>query len=419
MTRASKPFNKPLLDALKPKHVQYEVFDSETPGLSIRVSPGGAKTFSLLYRYRGRRRRYTLGSYPTLTIREARQLARRALADVAYDNDPAAIRAANKSSREMSYGSVLDRFIDEYAVVKKKTWQQTRRTLSNQFRRWHKLDIRQIEKKSVALRLRAIAKARGEQAARKAFAEIRKFFNWCVEQDILDRSPVYALKIPWSARKRRRVLSDVELCSLWVAAVEMDQPFAHVVQLLILTGQRRSEVAKLRWDDLDLTDALWMQLDNKSQRPHEVPLSNKAVAVLQAVPHVSSEYVFPARSGLPLSAFSKSKKTLDDKSQVYDWCLHDLRRTFRSRMASFGYQSEILERILNHTYGSTLENTYNLYSYRSEKRQALEAWAQHIESLVSIHSSTSSTAFAHCATVESTSTANSAGTLPSDVQLTT
>lgn len=163
----------------------------------------------------------------------------------------------------------------------------------------------------------------------------------------------------------------------------------------ILTGQRRGEVAGLRWSELDWANAVWNipPARTKNGRQHALPLSPLAIEVLKSVPNIHYELAFPARGteGATPSGFSKIKRRLDDLSGVSGWTLHDLRRTLATQLAGMGVAPHVVERILNHTSGTLggVAGIYNRFQYLPEMRAALDMWAEHVDKLASMNPETS------------------------------
>jgi integrase len=185
---------------------------------------------------------------------------------------------------------------------------------------------------------------------------------------------------------RDRVLSDDELRLVWKAAEGMGWPFGPMVQLLVLTGQRRSEVAGMEWQEVDLEKATWVIPSHrtKNAEAHLVPLSPPAVAILASLPRVG-DYVFTTTGRTPVSGFSRAKAALDGRAEIAPWRLHDVRRTVASGMARLGVNLPVIEKVLNHTSGSFagIVGVYQRHSFADEKRRALEVWGRFVEELVS------------------------------------
>jgi len=155
---------------------------------------------------------------------------------------------------------------------------------------------------------------------------------------------------------------------------------------LVLTGQRRSEIAGLTWDEIDLDKRL-ISLPRervKNNHAHEIPLSSQAVALIEALPRNSERYVFSLRGGNPIGGFGKLKAQLDKACGVADWVLHDTRRTAVSGMAKLGVNLPTIEKVVNHISGSFagVAGIYQRHDFAGEKRAALEKWADHVLTIV-------------------------------------
>jgi integrase len=227
-------------------------------------------------------------------------------------------------------------------------------------------------------------------SANRTLAAVRKLFNWCVSRDIIAVSPCAGVKPPTPERARDRVLSDDELVRVWRAAEKIGGPFGALVQLLALTGQRRDEVAGMRWDELSPDVHLWTLPRGrvKTDQGHEVPLSAAATAILKSIPRITdSPFVLTTNGTAPSSGYSKGKRKLDAllPSDMPAWRLHDLRRTVASGMARLGINLPVIEKVLNHSSGSFagVVSVYQKHSFADEKRAALDSWSQHIERVVS------------------------------------
>ena len=224
-------------------------------------------------------------------------------------------------------------------------------------------------------------------AANRLLANLRKFFGWCLERGILDASPVAGIKRPSKERSRDRILDHDEIAAIWIACDRLGYPFGPFTKLLLVTAQRRDEVAHMAWADLDRR--LWTlpREITKPDRVHEVPLSDLAIEIISSLPRIGDSWVFPANrvsSTRPISGFSKFKPKFDQLSGVQEWRLHDLRRTAASGMARLGHPPHVVAAVLNHSPGANqgITAVYNRYGYSTEKRAALDAWAREIERVI-------------------------------------
>jgi len=165
----------------------------------------------------------------------------------------------------------------------------------------------------------------------------------------------------------------------------MGGAFGAIIQVLLLTAQRRNEVSEMAWSELDLENNLWEipGARTKNGKPHFVHLSEPAIAVISSVPKIGG-YVFTSNGKTPFSGFSKSKKRLDELSGVTEWRLHDIRRTVVSVMAQLGIAPHVADKILNHQSGtiSGVAAVYQRHEFLEERKTALDAWGNYVQSLL-------------------------------------
>jgi integrase len=214
---------------------------------------------------------------------------------------------------------------------------------------------------------------------------VKSFFNWCVGRAIVERSPCEGIRVPTVERARDRVLTDRELAAIIRVAHQLGGPYGAIVEVLALTGQRRDEVARMSWDEVDLDRRVWKLpgARTKNDKPHIVQLSDPAVVVIGAQPR-SSRFVFSRNGVAPIGDFSSQKRRLDDLCGISQWRLHDLRRTMVSGMASLGVAPHIADKILNHVGGtiSGVAAVYQRHEFLKERRDALERWGAHVVGLL-------------------------------------
>jgi integrase len=363
--------------------------DGSVDGLTLRVSPRGTMTFNLVYWVNRRQRRLTIGRYGNLTLAQARATAIQALADVERGIDPAfEKKRKERAACSNGFASLVAEYIEKYAQKNTKSWKQTEAMLKREFvSAWQDQNVADIKRGHIDLVLDSIVERGAPSTARRAHADLRRFFNWAVTKEYIKQSPCTNLPAPSEHRDRDRVLTDQELKQVWAAAVSSGYQFGYIVQLLVLTGQRREEVSSMRWEDIDFDEKVWSlpKSMNKSARNHDVPLTESALAILRQVPATSSKYVFPAqgKSTRHFSGYSKSKKRLDQLCGVSEWTLHDLRRTAATGMAKNKVPPHVVEKVLNHKDGTFkgVAGIYNRFGYLDEMREALEAWEKHVLSL--------------------------------------
>ena len=374
-----------------------EIWDAKVSGFGVRVSPSGSKSFVLVYRHKGRPRRMTLGKYPLMGLAVARELALTALRDAKAGVDPQTEKVVAKTGTR--FDKTVDLFIATYCASNNRdsTRREKERLLKARFvSQWGARDLREITKADVLAILDAAIADALPSAANHALAEIRHFFNWCLDRGLIETNPCSRIKRPARATTRERVLADDEIAHVWQAAEKVGYPFGSIVRLLLLTGQRRGEVTKMQWADIDIKNRVWVIPGGSTKNgvAHVVPLTPAAVAIIKAVPHIDREFVFPARGseGNTFSGFSKNKRWLDramiaamsigqeEPAELEPWTLHDLRRTASTGMAGLGVAPHVIERLLNHVSGvlGGVAGVYNRFKYAEEVRAALELWTAHV-----------------------------------------
>jgi integrase len=254
--------------------------------------------------------------------------------------------------------------------------------------RWQDRKITEIRRADIIALLDDTVDRGAPIIANRTLAVLRKLFNWTIERDLIEASPCAGVRPPAEEKSRDRVLSDDELRKVWKATEELGSPFGNIIQLLILTGQRRDEVGAMEWSEIDLEKGLWTLPRGrvKNDSGHEVPLSPTAVRIIQELRHVSgSKFVFTTNGKAPVSGYTKAKNAIVEKSGVHEWRIHDLRRTVATGLARLGIALPVIERILNHVSGSFggIVGVYQRHDYAAEKRAALDSWARQLERIVS------------------------------------
>jgi integrase len=390
-----------------------EVADAVAPGLYLVVQPSGAKSWALRYRHHGTPRKLTLGSYPAVDVATSRELAREALKTVALGRDPAGekkeARAAERdgsADRDLVRSRVAD-FIERRVKAKNKprTAEETERLFRlHVLPEWGEHKVQSITRKDVSALLDGVADGGAPVAANRVLAALSTFFNWLVDRGDLDASPCTRMAKPTAETSRERVLTDDELRLAWLAAEVMGYPMGTFVQVVMLTAQRRDEVAKMTRAEINRAGDLWTlpAARSKNKLPHEIPLSTAAQAILASAPRIASKsgFVFTTTGETAISGYANAKERLDremlalarrgaeeqgndpGKVKLAPWRLQqDVRRTASTIMHDrLGVAPHIVEAVLNHVSGhkAGVAGTYNRALYRDEKRAALEAWSRFI-----------------------------------------
>ena len=228
---------------------------------------------------------------------------------------------------------------------------------------------------------------------------------WCERRFYLKSSPCARLQAPGAVTTRERVLTDAELAAVLLQARKTPYPFGAIVELLILTGQRRGEIAALRWEWID-DEAKTITLPSsitKNKQAHTFPYGDLASAVIAAIPRLN-EYVFPAardrlkhKPATIFNGWSKPKVAFDKACPIAAWTLHDLRRTFATNLAALGTPIHVTEKLLNHVSGtvSGVAAIYNRHAYLDEMRAAIDAWEKRLSVILAQHNSDDSNGSPH------------------------
>lgn len=339
-------------------------FDARTPGFGIRI---GKQRKTWLIVKQPNRTKVRLGHYPDLTLADARRKALVALGSPLTPKTAPPFPEALESFLAQDRWKASTKKMLEWSLRRHFTWRKPLDKITHE-------DLAQV--------LDGI-EAPSERA--HAYANVRIFFNWCIPR-YLSASPCVGYEAP-SPQSRARVLTDEELKRVWIAADAIGYPFGTIVKLLILTGQRRGEIAALQWDWISDTQISMPGTITKNGREHTFPLSVSAATILKKMkqaPHTLLLFSAKGQSAKSYSGFSKSKKQLDKLSKVDDWTLHDLRRSFATGLASLGVPIHITERLLNHISGTSggLIGVYQRHEYWDEQVAAMTAWENRVLSIV-------------------------------------
>ena len=364
-------------------------WDATLPGFGVKVTPKGRKVFIVLYRAGGagsKLRKYTIGPYGRVTLHQARVAAQKVFAARLEGRDPAA------EKREIKRRVVADRvedlletFVDQRLSQNRSGAEIARLLRREMAKAWAGKSVHEIGKRDVVEVVSAIEQRGAPVAANKALKSIKMFLRWCVGRAILEQSPAEGVPSPAKEVARDRVLSDDELARVILAARQIDDRYGCIVELLALTGQRREEVAKLAWVEIDLTRQLWTipKSRTKNAKGHVIHLSDQSIAVLDRMKKQDNDD-FAFGGSKPFQDFARAKRKLDELSKITGWCLHDLRRTCVSGMARLGVSPHVADKVLNHQSGaiSGVAAVYQRHEFLAERKDALERWSAHVAQIV-------------------------------------
>lgn len=398
---------KSLQPAAEGKH--YDRWDAVMPGLGVRVSDTGRKTFVLLARYpngKGNPTRRALGEYGALTLEQARRRARDWLELVRQGRDPAIEierqRAAELRKQANTFAAVTEDFIRDKLSSERKGREVERDIRRVFIPAWGARPITDISAVDVRNLVKGFKDAGKPYQAHNLLGYARRIFNWAIGQLVygIEASPCDRLKpreIIGEKQARTRILSDAELQAAWQAAGNLGYPYGPLFRLLIVTGQRKSEAAEAQWSEFDLVKKIWTipAARMKADAAHLVPLSDDAIEILKSLPHFESgDYLFSTTFGKSaVNGFSKGKtrfdaalvaklREMDRKAKLPHFVIHDLRRTVRTGLSAIPNISDLVrELVIGHTKPG-LHKVYDQYAYLDEKRFALDAWAARLRSII-------------------------------------
>jgi integrase len=414
-----------------PSGQRVELWDSRVPGFGVRVSDAvdadparrgkaGKIAFILYARFPAAPAptRRVIGTYGAITLEQARRIAGEWRSQIDKGIDPAVVEAAAReaAAREAalrikhSFATVAEAFIAD-KLARERNGRIVERDFRSTFiAAWGDRPVSEITNLDV-LEIINGKKRGAPEMARSLLIMVRRFFGWCVDQEIygLDRSPCDRLKAskiigPTPSRSRR--LTDAELFAFWRATGRMKYPVGSTYRMLLLTGLRLNECAQLSWPEIDgdtiTIPASRMKGKDATAREHLVPLSAAALEIIGSLPRYrGAPFLFSFSAGKrPLAMTSPIKRDLDRRMlrtlqamarrrgedhhavTLLNWTNHDLRRVVRSGLSALRIPHNVAESVLAHRPPGIV-GVYDTHEYLDEKREALEAWAQRVMSIVS------------------------------------
>lgn len=436
-----------------PAGQRMDVSDPSTKGLSLRINDRGDVTFVYVSRFPGNNStaRRTLGTYggkaheielklkqegkelprvgAVMSLARARELAAEWSTILAMGIDPKnreeEIDAERKRRRQNTFAAVVEDYLKDIPTRKRNRHaEQDKREIRRELLErkdkdgnawknpWASKPIAEVTDTDVAELIGGIrdGKNRDKPAPGQAYntwGHVKAIFSWAMWPErrqgyALAFNPVAHLQpkhFRLSKTASTRTLTDDEIRAYWAAAEETAYPLGQFYKLLLLTGQRKSEVAGARRSEISDNRQIWTVPSErfKSGQEHIVPLSNDAISLVRDIPKFegenSGDCLFSTTNGVkPINGFSRAKSALDEAmlkklretnpdATLPDWVFHDIRRTVRTRLSGLRINSEIAEMVIGH--GKTgIERVYNHHEYEPEMREALERWAAALRHII-------------------------------------
>jgi len=394
-----------------------EIADGQQQGLYFIIQPSGSKSWAARFRYLGRTVKQTVGPYPEISLKEARDTVFEIRRVIAAGGNPLAEKQEADAKREENLIEVVfEEFLKRH--VEKKNSASVAKRRRNVFHReieprWKGKLVQEIKRRDIIKLLEEIAE-RAPVMANRVHGFLRKFFNWCVDREYLEYSPMLRLKAPADEDSRDRILDNDELRLIWLGAERMGYPFGPIVQALILSGQRQQEVGAICRSELGgarefgSNTPMWTipkERTKNKKGEHIVPLTPMLDSLFNEQPLIIGDkgFIFTYTGKRAVTAYSHAKERLDeailaikreeaeargeDVSQVKPvdhWTFHDLRRTAATGMAALKVDPHVIEAVLNHKSGNIkgIAAVYNRYQYFDEKYEALLKWEGVVKRIV-------------------------------------
>jgi integrase len=386
------------IDSLKASDKRIEYFDDDVPGLCLRITETGHKSWGLYFRFAGRQQRLSLGNYVALSLKEARKKARKALNGIADGKNPLTAKIEERTAE--TFKALATEYVERHAKPKKRSWEEDQRVINHDLLPFFGATrAREITRRDVNAILERKATTAPVQANRMR-SLLNKIFRWAIRKGEfgIENNPVYLTEMPGGKESPRdRVLTDSEIKLVWSALDDLRKGdkahrkyrmlSAASLKLRLLTAQRGEEVMSMEWSEIDLDSGWWTIPGEKTKNglTHRVFLSPQSLRILEEARSLCeikpSQYIFPGPRGGHIENVQKSIQGIRATTGIR-FRGHDLRRTAATQMTSMGIPRLTVKKILNHVEPGVTK-IYDRYSYDKEKREALEAWSKHLTLLVS------------------------------------
>ena len=380
---------------LKPKSSRYEVYSEGEVGFGMRVNSTGVKTWITRYKIDGATSKHTHGEYPDKSLEEAREL---------HQADRKAIRKGKHPQRDATHTkhmekqaetikTLADEYIEKWAKPHKRSWEEDERMLQKDVVKiWGERKVKDITRRDIIKLLDKIVDRGSPVTANRVLALVRKMFNFAIERDMIEASPCVMVRAPGKEKSKDRVLTEDEIKTFWkkLYSTNMATSSKLALKLLLLTAQRRGEVATAEKKDFNLESCWWTIPAEKAKNglAQRVPLSPQAINIIERAKQISEDknpYLFPSPRGkksMTATALTRAVSRNRDTFGISSFTPHDLRRTAASMMASSGIERLVISKILNHAE-SGITAVYDRHSYDKEKQQALESWGRKLLAILS------------------------------------
>ena len=373
-----------------------DFFDLSLPCFGIRVTSGRRKTWFVAYRINGRKRRFTLGTFPAVALSDARDRAKALLAEVAKGADPMERKLEARDADTIQ--DLIEMYL-ESAKIKKVSWRDDKYKLETYLApRFGKLKAGLLKKSDVMGILDSVSTKGYKVEPNRILRVIRRMYNWGIERELVTSNPCYKIKNPVREHARARVLTpeeikrfwdalDSEIVDVWTGTKKDKIKVTAILKLILLTDQRGGEVKKMEWSEIDLSNGVWTipKEKIKTRNDHRVPLNDQALHILRELKLITGQgrYVFPSPYVVDthIDNIQKAIERVRVTAGLANFSAHDLRRTAASHMASMSVPRLVIKKILGHVC-SDITGVYDQHSYDFEKSRALKIWGDRVAAIL-------------------------------------
>ncbi|MFN1834798.1 tyrosine-type recombinase/integrase [Balneola sp. MJW-20] len=395
---AKKRLNDTYIKNFKNPEKRVEVYDELVPGLALRVTPTGHKSFVYRYRYNNKVKRYTIGSYDKISLAKARDEAKEIAFKVSKGKDPLRERQVERHTpkKELTFRELAQKFSKRHLpTLRKKTADEYQRHIDVELNpKLGDYFVKEITRKQLIDLLDAIAIDRNASTlSNRVRSTLSSIYSFGIDKAIVEVNPVFNIKRKKKSAPRDRVYSEEEIRKLWAAFENQDEPIQSIFKVLLLLGQRSGETKHMMWKDIDFKKQIWTipKEQTKAKRTHLVPLSDWVLDILENLNELfpDSEYVFPSPKvkGQSVEWIQKAKVRIRKESGVKDFRPHDLRRTMASNLASMETDRTVLGKLLNHkglAGDDQVTAIYDRYDYMKSRRIVINKWSIILKQILKI-----------------------------------
>lgn len=381
---SSLNFNESFIRSYPAPQKTTEIYDSRVNGLAVRIFPTGTKSFVYRYKWASQSKRYTIGQFPKISLTQARELAKDLYAKIRLGIDPMLEKKEKiADQKSLSFRMLKKEYISKHlCTVRESTSDEFKRIINKELSSLNSLQLNQITKTKILkiLDKKAYTDKHPTQANQIKIV-LSSMYSFAVKRDLFDVNLMSSISTYATGdSKRHRYYSESEISEIWNHIELMPFPTRQEFQILFLLGQRKSETLKMKWDDIDSSNQIWIippHLANNKQE-HHIPIPECASKIINSLKR-KSEYVFqsPVKSDYPIQSIKRQTKKVKAESTVKDFRVHDISRTVATYLAKLGIDRTVIDKILNHK-GLSGDNSvtaiYDRYNYEAEKRNAIQNW---------------------------------------------